>query len=118
PTASAPNKTINSTTPSHVENGAGDCTCCRICSVSAILVHQFQRFDEPRVPHRKERSLSDNAQKSESKRGAHGDERHKIPQAHVNTGPVQCGQHNQVHVQQLHEHNPAGDVTKLVRMFL
>src|SRR5947209_19770036 len=116
-TAIPQNKIIIRTTPSQVENGAGDCTCCLICSVSAISIHQFQGFDQARITHWEQRSLSDNAQESESESGAHGNEGDEIPQADANAGPVQGREHNQVHVQQLHEQRPTRDVTKLMGMF-
>src|SRR6478609_1615169 len=105
-TTIAPNKNISSTTPNHVENGAGDWVCCRICSVSAMLVHQFQRFDEPRIAHRKERSLADDAQERESQGGSHRNDRDEVPQTQMDSGPVKGRQHHEIHVEQLHEEHP------------
>ena len=55
---------------------------------------------------------------NKGERRADPDERHKIPDADVHAGAMQSGQNNDVHVDELHEDDPAGDQAKLVRMFL
>src|SRR6266480_1623182 len=99
-TAITQNKTINKTTPNQVENGAGDCTCCRIRSVSAILIYDSQRFDEPRIADRKKRCFANNTDKGEGQGRSHRNQGSEVPQAQMDPGTVKRGQHDQIHIEQ------------------
>src|ERR1700694_4762774 len=113
-----PKKANKRTIPSQVENGARVCTAWRSDSASAMSVHQFERFNQARIAHGEERGFAYNAKINKSEGRADANERDKIPQAQMHAGSVQRRQDDDVHVQHLHEHNPARDITKLVRMFL
>src|SRR3981081_1928514 len=113
-----PKSENNSTMPSHAENGARARAMSRSDSASGMLVHQFQRFDQAWIAHREEGGFTDDAQINKSERRAHADERDEIPNAQVQTGAMQRGQNDQIHVEHLHAEDPGRDPTKLMRMFL
>src|ERR1700704_410572 len=112
-------KSANSkTTPNQVESGARVRAMSRSDSGSAISVYQFQRFDQARIAHGKERSFADDAQINKGKRRTHADERDKIPKTEMHAGAVQRGKNDDVHVERLHAHNPTGHPAELMWMFL
>src|SRR5437899_12487416 len=106
-----PKRKKSAITPSHVENGARARTAWRMDSASAISVYQTQGFDQPRIAHWEERRFADNPQINERQCGAERDHSNKIPKAEMYAGAVQGRQHDEIHVEHLHEQNPAGDQT-------
>src|SRR3954468_19124463 len=112
-----PNKAKSSTTPNHVDKGARECAISRIDSVLAISVNSLQRFDQARIANGKQRSSGHKSQISECERRADGYERKQIPDARMEPGAVQRGQHNDIDVEHLHAQRPSGDNGKLTGMF-
>src|SRR3984893_3689936 len=113
-----PNSANSKTTQNEVESGARVRAISRSDSASGISVYQFQRFDQARVAHGKERGFADDAQINKGERRAHADERNKIPKAEMHAGAVQRGKNDDVHVERLHADNLARHPTELMRMFL
>src|SRR5581483_9559295 len=61
-------------------------------------IHRGKRFHQPRIAHREQRTPRQQLQIHKRERGADSHDREQIPDAYVDTGPVQRRQHNEIHV--------------------
>src|SRR5262249_9539301 len=113
-----PKSTNNKTTPSHAEKGARVCAISRSDSGVAISVRYPQRFDQPVIAHWEKRAAREQSQINKREHSADCKEGNEIPDANVNAGAVQRRQYHNVHIEELHEHDPARHPAQLVRCFL
>src|SRR4051812_17722090 len=95
--------------PSHVPKVERGCSKRISWSFAAISIDDAERLDQARITHREKRTLVDDAQVNEDECRSDSEDREQIENVEMDAGAMQFRQDDDIHVDQLHEDDPAGD---------